>query len=410
MTFKSGISKKNKFAILTRNKKPKNWLYIYIYSSPQKDHVNLVQELSTFSSNTRVIHFSRFDLELENHLSWKILLKKRYFFKSLNNIHELINIKYCNWKFIDIIPMQRFKLSKLINSKLKIIIFKILAIFFKTRIVVIYNFPTQSIQKFVTKLKPFATIADCTEYWTKSNCILSKKMATVTISNNYQAEKNLQKYSKTSRVSAGYFTDKTIDSLYRKTAAMRAMPRTIAYLGSIDWRLDYDSIKYAMRTLSDFSFIFFSDELFSYDYEHQSLDLRKKNAKAKREFEKIKTFSNFSYIPTKNHKDVISNLFTCSAGIIPYKINTKFYQNTHPVKQYFYLSAGIPIVASKFKMITNSEPFIRTYENKEEFVKQILQSSKRVLTPIERKEIFLKCKKQTIKIKALHIQSILYEI
>ncbi len=382
-------------------------LLIYIYSSPQKDHVSLIQEYTHLIPNIKLIHFSKhelyeFPVKYYNIFTvWNFLLNGFF-------INLLQSANHLHWKFIQYIPLSRITFLKAINEKLNFSLLKLYIYLSSHSAIVLYNDFSIPIDKFIKSIKPKIIIGDCTESWTRNVAISSAKNATITLVNSGPMQKYLPDKCDPKLISAGYFRKQSLQDVHNKCFSVMRIKKSVMYLGSIDHRLNYDLILNSMKYLPDYSFHFLSDELFDYDQSHQSKEETLLNNKAYKMWKEVISLRNFSMTKTTSHMDVIHNIEPFSVGIIPYSLNTFFFQYVHPVKIYFYFAAGIPVVSTKMKTLCHyPSPYIKFYEDKSQFRELLTSQSRLKLSPDQKKDMLKISMKQTIEKKADDIISIL---
>jgi len=83
------------------------------------------------------------------------------------------------------------------------------------------------------------------------------------------------------------------------------------------------------------------------------------------------------------------------------------YQQVQPVKQYFYLAVGIPVLSAKIKMMASKKPYIITYDDNQQLVRLIRERSSFSFSPQQKRFIAEECMSETIEKKALDLQLVM---
>ncbi len=128
--------------------------------------------------------------------------------------------------------------------------------------------------------------------------------------------------------------------------------KTIGYIGSVDFRLDYDLISYLVKELPEYDFHFVG-RIMEYN-QAMKLDL----------------LPNIQFFGAQQPKDITKFMREFDMGIIPFAKN-EFTKNIYPLKINEYLSAGLPVISSDFASLKDFESLISIATSKEEFVQAI---------------------------------------
>lgn len=128
--------------------------------------------------------------------------------------------------------------------------------------------------------------------------------------------------------------------------------KVIGYTGSVDERFDLETVKYAVESLPDYTFIFVG---------------RITNNKAKSELEKYK---NVEFTGGKKPHEVPSYLKGMSVCIIPY-IKNDVTKGVYPLKVNEYLAAGKPVVMTDFANFNDFHGIVSVVDSKEKFLESL---------------------------------------
>lgn len=116
--------------------------------------------------------------------------------------------------------------------------------------------------------------------------------------------------------------------------------KVIGYIGSVDFRLDYELISFLAKELPDYKLVFVG---------------RVRN-------KEIETFlrrnANIVVEGAKNVNELPGYLKTFSVGIIPFK-KDEFNKNIYPLKINEYLAAGVPVVTTDFSYLDEFKSIAR---------------------------------------------------
>ncbi len=135
---------------------------------------------------------------------------------------------------------------------------------------------------------------------------------------------------------------------------IRKLPHPrVLFVGNINTRLDFMTIRRAATALPDYSFIFIGsiDRLFSGPVE---ISLTK-------EVDAWRRRINVHVLPAVPKKDIASYIKFSDVGFIPYDINQQFNKYCFPIKALEYFSMGKPVVSSAMETMRSFSPLALTY-------------------------------------------------
>lgn len=125
--------------------------------------------------------------------------------------------------------------------------------------------------------------------------------------------------------------------------------KIIGYVGSVDFRLDYDLLENVIQLCPDYNFHFVGRIVSHYGYNQ------------------LKGFSNVLFTGPKQPEDIPGFMSEFDLGIIPFAQN-EFNKNIYPLKINEYLAAGLPIVSTDFASLEDFENYITISQNTDEFI------------------------------------------
>lgn len=129
--------------------------------------------------------------------------------------------------------------------------------------------------------------------------------------------------------------------------------QVIGFVGTIDYRMDYDVVTYLIENLPNADFVFVGRTL------------NKEGAKL------LKSYPNVILAGPKNPEELPLHLKTFSVAIIPY-VNDKLTSGVYPMKINEYLAAGLPVISTRFGDMTDFEAVIKLADTKEAFLENVI--------------------------------------
>jgi glycosyltransferase involved in cell wall biosynthesis len=130
--------------------------------------------------------------------------------------------------------------------------------------------------------------------------------------------------------------------------------KIIGYVGSVDDRLDYDILQYLFTQMPDATFTFVGRIM------------------SERGEAILKKYNNVKLEGAKTPELLPAYSKDFSVGIIPF-IKDDFTRGIYPMKINEYLAAGLPVVSTDFSDLSDFEEIIKISDNKEGFLKYILE-------------------------------------
>ena len=124
--------------------------------------------------------------------------------------------------------------------------------------------------------------------------------------------------------------------------------KVVGYIGSIDERLDYDLLSYAIGNTPAIQYVFIGRVV---DKKGEQL---------------LRKFPNVSFEGAKSLRDLPGYVKNFSLGIIPFAQN-EFNKGIYPLKINEYLAAGLPVVSTNFSYLADFTDVIHISNTKEEF-------------------------------------------
>ena len=123
----------------------------------------------------------------------------------------------------------------------------------------------------------------------------------------------------------------------------------VGYIGTIDYRLDYDVLTDLLKNMPDAHFVFVGRTL-----NEQGAAL-------------LKSYPNVKLEGPKKPEELPAYLKTFSVAIIPF-VNDKLTSGIYPMKINEYLAAGLPVVSTNFGDMADFKGVITIADNKEDFL------------------------------------------
>lgn len=146
---------------------------------------------------------------------------------------------------------------------------------------------------------------------------------------------------------------------------------TIGYVGSIDFRLDYDLLEYLAVSMPESDFVFVG---------------RITDPKGKSQME---VFPNVKFLGAQDPSLLPSLLAQFDVAIIPF-VKNEFTRNIYPLKINEYLAAGVPVVATDFADLSDFSAYVSVVNSSEKFLGAILNSKLMKQTQIDQGVAFAK--------------------
>lgn len=297
---------------------------------------------------------------------WKTLFK------------QLVDIKkrtFTNWKIICFLPFDKrfdriYRLNRVINLKLIKSVIPGECFFISPEF-------GESIVLAKSVLKPKKMIGDVFDVFSTQQLQDIARVSDAVLVSTDRTAKLARKYSsKVYKVSAGYFSDKLLNSLHDKKFWSKS--KNILYIGTICWRSNFELLDYIAAQLTDYTVTVIGPDLFDY-YVNNAWD--QKNVKAHRQWETLKKRKNVKYIPITEQNDLINIQEKFSVAVIPYDMNHMINRNCHPIKFYHYSAMGLPIVSGKvYALEKYASSHVSLVENANEFIPEIQRLAKKNMT------------------------------
>ncbi|MCW3097588.1 MAG: hypothetical protein JWL77_3206 [Chthonomonadaceae bacterium] len=139
---------------------------------------------------------------------------------------------------------------------------------------------------------------------------------------------------------------------------LQGRPRPIVgYMGTIDWRVDVETILEAARALPDYTFCIAGRV--NHDQEHRVTELR--------------TLPNVVMPGSVSIEEGPAYNAAFDVGLIPY-LPGDIGDSINPVKMYMYLTMGKPVVTTWVRECRNNRPLVSATRTPEEFAEAIRQA------------------------------------
>ena len=228
------------------------------------------------------------------------------------------------------------------------------------------------------------------------------KITDFTLANSFLLEKEQKIYNKTHRVSPGYFSIKNILDLKKNYTYEEDK---IIFIGTIDWRMDFDLLEYVIDELSDKTFLFYYKEVF--DSFQSQKKIKSLNKIGLSKWKKIKSKKNVNLIEVSNQDELAKQKIHGSLGIMPYYMNDIFNKYCHPIKFYNYFALGIPIVSVKIPNILHYQSeYVKFVDNKKEFAKEVRRLLNKKVSKKNSKWMYKQALDQTFERKTKQIEEL----
>ena len=138
-------------------------------------------------------------------------------------------------------------------------------------------------------------------------------------------------------------------SLFHEAYHPQMKPRkTIGYVGSVDFRLDYQLLEHLAESFPEYDFHFVG---------------RITEAKQAKMLDK---YPNIQFFGAQQPHDITGFMREFDLGIIPFATND-FTRNIYPLKINEYLSAGLPVISTDFADLKDFESLVSIATSTEEF-------------------------------------------
>ena len=131
--------------------------------------------------------------------------------------------------------------------------------------------------------------------------------------------------------------------------------KKIGYIGSLDFRVDYDLLKTLIMAKPEYEFMFIG----------RIMD--------ERNCERLSVHSNVQFLGSKQPKELPMLLSQIDIAIIPF-VKNEFTRNIYPLKINEYLAAGLPVVSTDFADMSDFQEIINIENNVDGFLKAIEES------------------------------------
>jgi hypothetical protein len=272
--------------------------------------------------------------------------------------------------FWEIIPFRRFDLVNKMNWVINLFIFSFSELWRRKGepVIVISSYFQFPHSAFFRILNPALLIADMFDYVSPEEVLAKNKLANITVTTP-ELNKLHSKFGPTKIISAGYFTHQQLIHL-RKNFTFK--PRTVLFIGTIDYRTDFSLVKYCMDQLPNYQFRFYYVPMYEMRKKLMTPTLAKQNLKVKKDWLQIKKRPNFWGQVITNQEDLSHLNIQGSVGILPYDMKITFNKYCHPVKFYNYRAVGLHVVSVPLESIKKyHSDSVRFAENKLQFVKEI---------------------------------------
>ena len=130
--------------------------------------------------------------------------------------------------------------------------------------------------------------------------------------------------------------------------------KVIGYVGSIDFRLDYELLELLVTSFPQYDFHFVG--------RITEADQQKR----------LDQYENVSFFGAKQPHEIPHYLSNFDIGIIPFAKN-EFTKNIYPLKINEYLAAGLPVISTDFAPLSDFVEFVSVAKNQQEFIKSIYE-------------------------------------
>jgi hypothetical protein len=308
-------------------------------------------------------------------------------------------------KYTKYIAFIRFSFIYRANVKLNLFFYFLKNFLSQKRIVLISSVFDQNFIQIIHFVRPSLVIGDACDYF-QLNLIKSMyDYCDVILTNSAPIQSiHQKKHKKTKLISAGYFLEK---ELIQQSQHTSFKPKTVIFIGTIDWRLDMKFIVKVMKKLRDHTFIFYSIEV-DYFSKNNSSTINQKNKVAQKLWGEVSKQPNFLQVKIKSQEELSKIHIEASVGIIAYTGSSLFNRYCHPIKFYNYLAMGLPVVSKPIKSISRYQSDYISFEGDlNAFCKKISTYSSMELDKKVKKDHFTFAKSQSIEKKVEQIKEII---
>ena len=254
-------------------------------------------------------------------------------------------------------PFQRIEWVKRFNIFLNILFLNIF--FTSSRKKVLWFFEPRYTSLFIHFLKYDISVYDCVDYFLenrkteKEHVFLLKKTQKVFVNSEVLKKKYFPFRKDISVVKLGFSKDQ-MPLLEIKQKHLKQ--KTFFFLGSIDWRIDFNFVEKLINNRKKDSFIFIGPQDFKLNNE--------KEKKLHKQFQTLINRKKISWIPALPRKEAIKKVSDFDVGVIPYNLSFPFNVFCYPMKvmEYFYL--GIPVISTSIQELKRFPDHIYIPEEK----------------------------------------------
>jgi hypothetical protein len=338
-SFSSG-QKNKKASSLNSRFDPSTTRIIYIPSFHQNQDTDWI---SSVSDDLKKYGFKSIEM-LNPSYSWE-LYSKRQIWNVKKWKTKLGENNFIFWEFF---PFRRFKVIREMNLLANTFLRQLVKLVRdpSERLVVICGFFFSEGIDVLKILKPEMIIADACDYWPKAEVQFSHSFSDATVTNSLPIYEQHEKFGNTSLISSGYFTQSQIEST---RSQFRYKKKTVVFIGTINWRINFDLLEYCMNNLPDHQFRFYYIPHYDDEFTEKRLKIRDKKAKSR--WMKLTKKPNFWGKIIYTQSQLASISIEGSVGILPYSKDTLFNRYCHPIKFYNYLALGIGVVGVNLKSL-----------------------------------------------------------
>ena len=280
-------------------------------------------------------------------------------------------------EFISFIPLQRFWYVFILNRRLTWLQLAFLLwvkkILYKDKnTIVLWNLhPT--LEFYVNKLGETISLYDCVDYYEtwpikekstiKAEESLINKVNLV-FANSKKLASRINDKRNAKVVPCGCAIDEFPNNFTsKKNLQIKIKKPLVGFFGYIDYRINYDLMRYLVANNKNIQFIFIGKILT--DLGRNNINL---NINVSTGIRNLKKYHNFYLLSSVPKKDLKYFLYHFDITIIPYSIKHKFVYYSNPMKFYEYLAMGVPVVSTPIpSLLIYKLPTIRFGKTKEEF-------------------------------------------
>lgn len=247
--------------------------------------------------------------------------------------------------------------------------------------------------------QPKVVIADIGDYFSQNELEAAKKISTVAVTNGPLLTAKTQKLGiPTNIISSGYFL---VSQLEKQRQMFSRNKNTVVFIGSIDWRMDFELVTYCMRKLPDFHFHFYYHVIFDMPRIEFSEYEWRRNRDASKAWDELTKLPNFVGREVRTQAELSKVSVQGDIGIIPYKLDSRFNQVCHPIKFYNYCNYGLKIVSVPLGNLEQyQDKNIVFAKQRAAFVRAIMQLSEQTISPPSISKFRSWAQAQTVEKKA----------